>query len=50
MNTVIEREILALAQSMVLFGVSLDDAVKELQAAYIEELEELARRAREHKK
>ena len=49
MNNIIEREIFELAQSMVQFGASLDDVVKELQAMYAEALEETARRAREYK-
>lgn len=45
----IESEILNLANSMALFGVSIDDAITELRDAYAEELENMARRAREAK-
>lgn len=45
----IGNEVYFIAQTMLQFGISLDEAISELKLAYVERLEEEARRARESK-
>jgi phage-related protein len=42
----IGNEVYSLTQSMVLFGVTLEEAISELRLAYAEELESIAKQAR----